>query len=147
MPALPTIIHATTVALGGRAVLLTGDAGSGKSATALQMIALGCKLVADDRTQIMPEGGRLIATCPTHITGLIEARGVGLLRAPHQARAEVVVVAAMDEKALERLPQAHQMTLCGVEIPVLHNPDTRYFPAALHTYLKMWRRTRSPLIH
>ena len=74
-------LHASCVAWGQTAVLITGAAGSGKSSLALALMAYGCRLIADDGTQLTLEQGRLIAGCPPALRGLIEARGLGLLNA------------------------------------------------------------------
>ena len=60
-----SVIHASTVALDGRALLILGAAGSGKSTLALGLMALGCTLVADDRTQLCVAEGRVIAAPPS----------------------------------------------------------------------------------
>ena len=91
--AAPTdILHATCVAVDGRGLLILGPSGSGKSGLALRLIALGATLVSDDRTRITAHEGLLTATCPSPaILGLIEARGLGLLRAPVTESAKVQV--------------------------------------------------------
>ena len=81
------VIHASCVALGRSAVLLVGPSGSGKSALALELMALGAELVADDRTVLSLHDTGLIASCPASIRGRIDARGVGLLAADTVARA------------------------------------------------------------
>ena len=53
-------LHASAVAIEGRAVLITGPSGSGKSGLALDIIALGARLVADDGVILRREGERLI---------------------------------------------------------------------------------------
>ncbi|MDX5349528.1 MAG: serine kinase, partial [Paracoccaceae bacterium] len=45
----PQIVHATSVAVDGRGLLILGPSGAGKSSLALRLIALGARLVADDR--------------------------------------------------------------------------------------------------
>ncbi len=69
------ILHATAVAWRGRAVLILGRSGSGKSALALQLMALGCTLVADDGVELAVQEGALVARPPEKIRGMIEARG------------------------------------------------------------------------
>lgn len=143
---LSMILHASCVAIDGRAVVLTGASGSGKSALALQLIALGASLVADDRTIVTGSAQGLRAACPERLTGLIEARGVGIMHAPHTPRARVVLAIAMDQAETERLPPPRSVTWCGHMLPLLHNPQASYFPAAIHTYLRMWRDDRFPLL-
>jgi HPr kinase/phosphorylase len=134
------VLHATTVALGGRAVLITGRSGAGKSALGLELLALGCDLVADDRTEIRREGGRIVATCPPAILGLIEARGVAILRAVPVAEAEVVLSVDLDQVETARLPEVHLLILLGIEIALLHKCESRYFAAAIRQYLRVDQR-------
>ncbi|GAJ28340.1 HPr kinase/phosphorylase [Acidomonas methanolica] len=75
-----TIIHASCAALGPQAVLLTGAPGSGKSDVLLRLLDAGFDLVADDR--VILDGA--CASAPPEIAGMIEARGLGLLRVPHR---------------------------------------------------------------
>ena len=72
-------VHASTVATGGRAVLLSGPSGSGKSDLALRLIDRGFTLVSDDQTVVMREGDRLIASAPPTIAGKLEVRGLGIV--------------------------------------------------------------------
>ena len=71
-------IHATAVARHGHAVLLLGASGSGKSDLALRLIDRGWGLIADDRVDIIAQGGQLWAHCPPAILGQMEVRGVGI---------------------------------------------------------------------
>ncbi|WP_331459605.1 HPr kinase/phosphorylase [Paracoccus liaowanqingii] len=70
-------LHATTVALEGRGLVILGPSGSGKSGLALELMAVGAVLVADDRTDLRLQQGRLIAQAPPALSGRIEARGWG----------------------------------------------------------------------
>lgn len=138
------VLHATTVAWDGRAVLIRGASGTGKSALGLEMLALGAALVADDRTELRAEGGRLLARCPAAIRGLIEARGVGLLHAEAVEAAEVAVVADLGREERERLPPWRGEALLGVLLPVLHKPLKGHSAAVLLQYLKAGRRDPAP---
>jgi HPr kinase/phosphorylase len=140
----PLVLHATTVAWEGRAVLIRGASGAGKSALGLELLAWGCALVADDRTELSREGGRLIARCPPAIRGLIEARGVGLLRAEAVDQAEVVVVADLDHAEAERLPRWREEPLLGAPVPVLRKPLNGPFAAPILQYLKAGRAEPAP---
>ncbi|PTW42429.1 HPr kinase/phosphorylase [Rhodovulum kholense] len=129
------ILHASTVAYRGRAVLIRGASGSGKSALALQLMALGASLVADDRTVLTrgPEG--LVASAPETIRGLIEARGVGLLRAETVAAAPVFLAIDLDADETERMPPPREVEILGVPLPLLRRVDRPYFPAAILQFL------------
>jgi HPr kinase/phosphorylase len=130
------VLHASCVAVDGRGLLILGPSGSGKSALALQMMALGARLVADDRVEIASEGGRLIARCPAAIRGLIEARGVGILRADALAEAPLHLVADLTHAESARLPDAQSTVLLGQRLDLVHPPPNPHFPAALLIYLR-----------
>ena len=68
-------LHATCIRAFNKGLLLVGPSGSGKSETALQMMAYGAELVADDQTILAAQNDQLIASCPEETLGLIEARG------------------------------------------------------------------------
>lgn len=136
--AAPAGAGAAGVAL-PRGVLITGASGSGKSALALALMALGARLVADDRVVLHARNGALIATCPAPLAGLIEARGVGLLRAEALPEARIALVVDLDRHETDRLPHPRQEAVAGVSLPCLHKVDGPYFPAAILQYLKAGR--------
>lgn len=108
-----TSLHASCVAINGRAVLLVGASGIGKSDVALRLIDGGAVLVSDDQTCLSVEGDDLIASPPDQLAGLIEARHVGLLRLAHCERAAVSLYVELvgSDEALERLPEAKYYSL------------------------------------
>ena len=126
------IIHASSVALSGRGVIILGASGSGKSGLALNLMALGCDLVSDDRTAVAARDGVLLATAPVRIRDRIEARGVGILAAKAVAAARVVLAVDLDETETERLPPWRTRAMLGAEVPLLHRVDfggvTAVFP-------------------
>lgn len=132
-------MHATTVALNGRAVLLVGRAGAGKSTTALSLMALGADLVADDQTILTSENGRLLASCPPPLRGLIEARGLGLLNAPMVDQAKVVLCADLDHLETERLPPRRHVTFLRHRIDLVYRVANGHFHAALLHYMTYGR--------
>lgn len=131
-----TVLHATTVEFCGMGVLITGASGTGKSALALQLMALGARLVSDDRTRVVLSAGKCTAQAPDTISGLIEARGVGILRAESAPDAHLVLAIDMDRIELDRLPERHEFCHGFVRLPCLHKVDAPYFPAAIVQYLK-----------
>ncbi|WP_172300257.1 HPr kinase/phosphorylase [Pseudoruegeria sp. HB172150] len=130
------LIHASTVAIEGRAVLIRGASGSGKSALALQLIALGAGLVADDQTELTLVEGWPVASCPPAIRGRIEARGVGILAVEAAAPARVALVVDMDVAEAERLPPERHTRILGCTIPLLHKVESVHFASAIFVYLK-----------
>ncbi|MBK1637104.1 HPr kinase/phosphorylase [Rhodovulum adriaticum] len=131
----PQTIHASCVAVKGRGILILGASGSGKSGLALQLMALGASLVADDRTVLAAEADGLIASAPAPLAGRIEARFVGILRAPRVPRARVVLAVDMDRAEDQRLPPRREASFLDCSVPLLHRVDQPYFPAALLHHL------------
>ncbi|WP_369796037.1 HPr kinase/phosphorylase [Puniceibacterium sp. IMCC21224] len=128
------------MAVDGRAVLIRGASGSGKSALALEMMARGAHLVADDRVVLSTTEHGIALSAPDPIRGLIEARGVGILHAKVVCGARLFVVVDLDHLETERLPQRRKISLLGHSLPLLHKVDTAYFPASLVQYLRAERR-------
>ena len=113
-------IHASCIELAGAGILLRGPSGSGKSDLALRLIDNGARLVADDRTDLVVEDGRLIASSPAPIAGKLEVRGVGILALPVVARSRVgIAVDLVAASAVERLPAAQCCSYLGVELPLI----------------------------
>ena len=128
--------HASCVAFAGASVLIIGKSGTGKSSLALQLMALGCQLVADDKTNIRSVDGQLLASCPKAIQGQIEARGIGILAAEPTPNAILRLVVNMEQTETARLPVPMTIQICGVELPLLHVSVQTHFPAAILQYLK-----------
>lgn len=125
----------TAVAAGGRALLLTGPSGAGKSSLALDMIARGALLVADDGVWVEPGPDGPWAVAPATAGGRIEARGLGLLRAPATPRARLVGVVDLAQEERERLPAERRVTLGGASLRLFHGVGNPSFAAALLVYL------------
>lgn len=115
-------IHASAVEVAGKGLLILGPSGSGKSSLALQMMALGARLIADDRVVLTRDGDAIIADCPPRIAGLIEARGIGLRRAEPAGRSRVALAVDLGEDEPDRLPPPRFTTLHGVRIPLVLGP-------------------------
>jgi hypothetical protein len=112
-------LHASCVAIGGQAVLLSGRSGSGKSDLALRLVDRGARLVSDDYTLVVRREGRLLATAPANIAGKLEVRGVGLLEFEAAGDVPVCLFADLDGR-IERLPERLAPTLvAGLELPTI----------------------------
>ena len=129
-------LHATCVAWDAKAVIIIGRSGAGKSALGLQLMALGCVLVADDRVCVTSTRTGLIASCPKTIVGLIEARGVGILTAKTTAQADVQLIVDLDKTTTQRLPERRVMMLHGHKIPLIHRAAGDHFVPAILQLLK-----------
>lgn len=114
-----TQIHASCVALDGCGVVLRGPSGAGKSDLALRLIDDGAELVADDRVELTAEDERLYATAPPALAGLLEARGIGILKTAYRPRAHVVAVIDLigANETIDRLPPRRTITLEGIVLP------------------------------
>ena len=86
----PINVHGTGLVLGETGVLLRGPSGAGKSVLALSLLdrwegrGLPAFLVADDRIELVADGGGLVMHAPKSIVGLIELRGRGIVTRPHR---------------------------------------------------------------
>lgn len=129
-------LHATCVALGGRGVLILGASGAGKSALGLELMAHGARLVADDRTLISRAGDQLIASCPPQISGMIEARGIGLLAADPVAQARVTLIVDLDQHEADRLPPKRQRSVLDLPIDLVFGATSRHFPFGILQLLR-----------
>ncbi|MCB1476200.1 MAG: HPr kinase/phosphatase C-terminal domain-containing protein [Rhodobiaceae bacterium] len=116
-------IHATAVAIGEKAVILRGPAGSGKSRLAFALINRGTPrtshmLIGDDRIHACAANGRLVVSGHERVAGLIELRGAGIIRLPFLARAVAGLVVDC-HRAPERLPEGALLwaDIRGVKLP------------------------------
>ncbi len=135
------ILHASCVAVDGRGLLILGPSGAGKSALAIRLIALGAVLVSDDRTRVVVVGDKLLASCASHtLRGLIEARGMGILRAPTVDNAVLALVVDLGTRETERLPPERSVTILGNPVPLVLHPQNDHFPDALMLYLRHGRQ-------
>ena len=115
-----TQVHqATCVAINGRAVLIEGPPGSGKSSLALTLIDRGAVLVGDDGVTLEPRGGRLYASPPPNIAGLLEVRNLGLLEFPTVGDVPVALVVQLDPAAERFIEAAERVELGGVALPMV----------------------------
>lgn len=114
------LVHATCVAIDGHGILLRGPSGSGKSDLALRLIDAGARLVADDQAELSRDGAELVAAPAPALAGLMEVRGLGILRFDHLPRAVVrLAVDLVLPAACDRLPEPATLALLGIAVPLV----------------------------
>lgn len=123
----PTI-HASAVLVGARAVLIRGPSGAGKSRLAFDLLEAAehgglrfARLVGDDRVHVEAAHGRLLVRPAVSLAGLLEVRGLGILRMPWEPMAQVGLLVDLDAADAERLPGASARIAewAGVRLPRL----------------------------
>ena len=112
-------LHASSVASEGRAVLISGPSGSGKSDLALRLLDRGFILVSDDRTIVRKDGDRLSASAPPNISGKLEVRGIGIVEVEATADVPVALVVELTTD-MERFPDdSRERMILGIGVPLV----------------------------
>ncbi len=112
-------VHASTVALDGRAVLISGPSGSGKSDLALRLLDRGFQLVSDDQTIVRKDGNRLLATAPSNIAGKLEIRGIGIVDMETTTDIPLALIVELTSD-IQRLPDDDpERPILGVQLPLI----------------------------
>jgi HPr kinase/phosphorylase len=117
------MLHATCLDIDGKGVLIQGRPGAGKSDLALRLIdqpgrgvasdaQRAAHLVADDQVLVWRQDGKLLASPPERLRGLIEIRGLGIIKIPYcpETTLRLIVNLSLDNaEAGPRLPEATDM--------------------------------------
>lgn len=121
-----TTTHASCVAVNGTGILIRGASGAGKSRLVHKILLAApvhgftAMLVADDRVALTVRSGRVIASPPDTLKGLIEVWGLGIARLPYLEEAPVgLVIDLMEQGEIPRMPDTIQSTISlqGVTLP------------------------------
>lgn len=129
------LIHASAVAVGSSGLLICGRSGAGKSSLALELIALGANLVADDQVLLTEKDGGLLMSAPPSIDGMIEARGLGLISVPTQP-AWACFLVDMDKTETDRLPELRETVIRSTPVRTFYRVESRAFPSMLYVLLQ-----------
>ncbi|WP_343561139.1 HPr kinase/phosphorylase [Kiloniella sp. b19] len=125
-------------------VLLRGESGSGKSDLALRCLERGAVLVADDQVGLALRNETVIASAPTNLQGLLEVRGLGIIRLEQSLeRVELVGVADLqdpnEQRDVERMPDfskaGQRVSFLGCSLPKL---EIRAFEASAALKLEIY---------
>jgi serine kinase of HPr protein (carbohydrate metabolism regulator) len=147
-PTEPVLIHATAIAIDGPAVLLRGPSGAGKSDLALRLIDGGARLVADDQVELRRTGEHVIVTAPAAIGGLIEIRGVGIVRLEAVAQAKLALLVDLVSSAeVDRFPETRCEDVLGLALPsIVLSPFEASAAAKLRFALRAFSADSAPAI-
>ena len=117
------VVHASCVDVNGSGVLIVGRSGSGKSSLAINLIALGSKLVADDQCELVRKNNSFRISKPASLPKSIEIRGVGLVSVPMVNETSLDWVVNMDEVEKERMPTPQFTEIGGFRVPTVFGKD------------------------
>ena len=129
-----TLMHGTAVALNSAGLLITGQAGAGKSSLALELMALGASLVADDQVVLTRKPEGLLMSAPTTLKGKIEARGIGILKCD-ATLAWLRIVVDMDHAETGRLPELLEIAISGERVRLIRRVEAPAFASMLYVLL------------
>ena len=112
-------VHASTVASDGRAVLISGPSGSGKSDLTLRLLDRGFTLVSDDQTIVRRDGDRLVASAPPTIKGKLEIRGIGIVEMDTVADVPVALFVELTSEIMRLPDDRRERPVLGVSLPLV----------------------------
>jgi serine kinase of HPr protein (carbohydrate metabolism regulator) len=112
-------LHASTVAMEGRAVVISGPSGAGKSDLALRLLDRGFTLVSDDQTIVRRDSNRLIASAPPTIAGKLEIRGIGIIDMEQTSDVPIALLVELTSD-IQRLPDdSRERPILGIPVPLI----------------------------
>ena len=112
-------VHGSAVALEDNGVLIVGCSGSGKSDLALRLIDSGGTLISDDQTLCLKKQNDIFLFSIEEIYGLLEIRGMGIIKVPYIENVKMRIVVSMVKKKTERLFLKNKKKLLGLDYPLL----------------------------
>ena len=118
MTADSTIVQASAVAIDGRALMIEGPPGSGKSSLAIALIDRGAILIGDDGVQLSVGEEKVLASPPPNIRGKLEIRNVGIIDLPVMSAPLSLILTLTKDAPRFPDPVEHREIL-GLAIPVL----------------------------
>lgn len=120
-----TLVHGTAVAVTGAdfpatAVLLRGFSGRGKSDLAFRLVDRGAVLIGDDQVTLQRRQDRIFAEAAENIRGLMEVRGLGLIKFPVAPATPLgLIVDLVPREDVTRLPDGETVEIMGLRVPLL----------------------------
>lgn len=130
------LLHASAVAMQGQGLLIVGPSGSGKSGLALELMASGADLVADDKVWVDQISDQLTLSAPQSLVGRIEARGLGILSATPQPTVPLSYAIDLSKNCEARLPLPRFSSLLGKKFRVIAGKGVPGLSAGIRQLLK-----------
>ncbi len=117
--------HATALEWNGKGFLFIGPPGCGKSTLALELMAQGATLVADDQVLLSHDTTQWIATCPPLIQNKIHIREIGIMHVSSIEKTSINVIFQSDRPAdtLSRSP-ALDLPIISLDFMNIHSVST-----------------------
>lgn len=132
-------VHASAVSVHGKGCLITGASGTGKSTLCFELMALGADLIADDRVDLSIADESVLMSCPDAIRGVIEARGVGLIRTRFaEDPVACSLIVDLDHTA-ERIPLLQKRDLLGIPCGVINGAKRSGIASVIYVLLSQGR--------
>ena len=125
-------MHATCVDVNGSGVLIIGRSGSGKSSLAINLLALGSTLVADDQCELVRKNNKCSISKPASLPKSIEIRGVGLVSVPMVNETNLDWVVNMDEAEKERMPTPRFTEIGGFKVPTVFGKEMDHLASRIY---------------
>jgi serine kinase of HPr protein (carbohydrate metabolism regulator) len=112
-------IHATSVAIGGRGLLIMGPSGAGKSDLALRLIDRGASLISDDYTLATARNGTLLLSAPANIAGKMEIRHLGIVDIAHIEHVPAALAIRLEDSPARMPENIPTFMLAGIALPLV----------------------------
>ncbi len=137
-------LHGSAFAYGGSGCLIMGASGMGKSRITAEAMMMGAKLIGDDRLTLQPMMGMVAVAQVPELAGILELRGMGLIRMNDTTTKHVLhLVIELDPAASERLPELQKRQFLGIDVPYLRlAPAPQTSAALILHYLKAMQEGR-----
>lgn len=112
-------IHASSVSIKNKGILFIGDSGAGKSDLSLRLIMCHqAVLIADDRVDITTDNGVITASAPKVLQGLLEVRGIGIVKLDYLPKAKICAVFELVSDRIERMPEPQYYEIGTQKLPL-----------------------------
>jgi serine kinase of HPr protein (carbohydrate metabolism regulator) len=124
---MSTLVHGTALVVGTTGLILLGPSGAGKSSMSLKLLAGARRagqfatVLSDDQVFLDVVNGRIVATAPPTIKGLIELRGSGIGRVDTiESSVLHLALSVFEVDASTRIPEENQhwAPIDGVNVPL-----------------------------